>query len=266
MRDITLFSQAIDVTYPVYAAFEQGPLMSFYRRVAEAIRAVDTSHILFIESSMGSNMGVYSALEPLTAQGQVDPQQAYAPHGYDLVVDTPYLAEASPERIALIFSRHAETARRLNVPMLVGEWGAFNRATPNTLPAAWAVSRQFERLLCSDLYWHYAPDLDQFPVFQAISRPYPARVSGELCEYGYAEAQGSFNCAWEERPGDAPSIFYLPGWLNPQAGEIQLQPVGTVFQTVNDGHGLWLSIPPLAQPARRSLVYRSSEALAEEAG
>ena len=32
---------------------------------------------------------------------------------YDLVVDTPSIAQAAPGRVALIFGRHAETARRL---------------------------------------------------------------------------------------------------------------------------------------------------------
>jgi len=47
---------------------------------------------------MGSNMGVYSGIEPLSSGGQRDPQQAYAPHGYDLVVDTARIASASAER------------------------------------------------------------------------------------------------------------------------------------------------------------------------
>ena len=38
---------------------------------------------------MSANLGVPTALVPLAdEQGRRDPQQAYAPHGYDIVVDT----------------------------------------------------------------------------------------------------------------------------------------------------------------------------------
>ena len=169
--------------------------MPFYRRVAAAIKAVDPRRILFLETSMGSNMGVYSAIEPIrAADGSLTSPQAYAPHGYDLLVDTPYLASASPARVELIFQRHGETKHRLGLPMLVGEWGAFDSRIPATLPAAWAVSRMFERLLCGDTYWHFAVDLDRQPPFQAISRPYPERIAGKLVSYQFSPQDGTFEC------------------------------------------------------------------------
>lgn len=260
MRDIPLFSQAIDVTYPVYAEFEQGQLMGLYQRAAEAIRRVDSHHILFMESSMGANMGVYSAIQPLHSEGKRLPQQSYAPHGYDLVVDTPYLADASPERIALIFQRHAETSRRLGMPMLVGEWGAFNREAQDTLPVAWEYSRQFERLLCSDTYWHYASDLEQFPVFQAISRPYPERVAGALVSYHFCPEDDSFTCSWEETlPASAPTIIFIPGWLNLASHPIQLTPEGTGYHIIGDENSTRLSVPPMPQPGLRTLTIHHSD-------
>ena len=148
---------------------------------------------------MGSNLGMRSHLTTLTADGERDRQQAYAPHGYDLVTDTPDLANASPERVEFIFKRHAETAVRLQMPMLVGEWGAYDRHL-NTLAPAQDVIQQFERLLCSETYWTYLPETETFPCFQAINRPYPARIAGKLRNYCHDPKNNIFNCTWEEDP------------------------------------------------------------------
>ncbi len=79
LRDVALYTQIIDSTQPIYNEFEQDALQGLYQRLTQAIRAVDTRRILFLETSMGSNMGVYSAIEPLAHGEQHDPQQAYAP-------------------------------------------------------------------------------------------------------------------------------------------------------------------------------------------
>jgi len=260
LTDIELYTRVIDVTQPVYAAFEQGKLMDMYQRVAQAIREIDTSRLLFLETSMGSNMGVYSGIQPLVLDGQRVTQQAYAPHGYDLVVDTPSIAEADPGRVALIFGRHNETAQRLDMPMLVGEWGAYGR-NPNTLPATWDVVRQFEKLLCSDTYWAYEPGIETFPCFQALKRPYPQRVSGTLDSYRYDPRTGVFECAWTEGDGmTAPSEFYLPDWFLFDRDKVELTLAAGGFEvkeTHPDSGNLILTVPPAGQACARRLVIRA---------
>ncbi len=100
LYDKEIYSSIIDVTYPIYSQFERTKLMSMYQRVANAIREVDKNHILFLETTMGSNMGVYTSIEPvLGVDGKRDPLQAYAPHGYDLVTDTKFVASPCSERM-----------------------------------------------------------------------------------------------------------------------------------------------------------------------
>lgn len=256
LRDASLFAQVVDVTQPVYNAFERGALMGLYRRLARAIRAVDPRKILFLETSMGSNMGVTSAIEPLDApDGSREPQQAYAPHGYDLVVDTADVGSASPERVELIFTRHAETARRRNWPMLVGEWGAFGDL-PGTLPAAQQVGRLFEHLLCSDTYWAYQPGLAEFACFPALWRPYPERIAGVLEEYRFDPQSAAFECAWQEDPAvSAPGVIYLPAHLGTAHRRVVLEPFGEGFNLHPAGSaGAWLHIPPTGMGKRRRLV------------
>jgi endoglycosylceramidase len=253
LEEPVLYAQIIDVTQPVYNQFEREQLMPFFQRVANAIRAVDMSTLLFIETSMGSNMGVCSGVDLLlTENGNNDPAQAYAPHGYDLVVDTPFLTQASPHRVELIFNRHAATAKRLGIPMLVGEWGAFDRNIPGTLPAAWIVSRQFENHLCGDTYWHYEPDMPDLPPFQAISRPYPERVPGRLHAYGVDQETTTFDLVWEERPESNGSAWvFIPDWFDLETKTIQISPEGSVHKIHPGGLGAWLEILPIGRGERR---------------
>jgi len=249
LDDRGVYAQVMEAPRRAYGEFEREALMPFYRRAAAAIRSVDAERIIFLEASMGSNMGVYSAIEPLAEGGP----QAYAPHGYDLVVDTPAVAEASPARVELIFERHGETARRLGMPMLVGEWGAYG-SWPDTLPAARAVTRTFERLLCSDAYWDYQPGLESASCFPALSRPYPERVAGALEAYAYDPAADRFASSWTESPGiDAPSRIYLPAWFGFDPDRLRLSPSGE-FDVEELGSGsIRLLIRPTGSAARREL-------------
>jgi endoglycosylceramidase len=120
---------------------------------------------------MSANLGIASALVPLTdEQGRRDPQQAYAPHGYDIVVDTALIELTSQERVALIFRRHGEFARRHQLPMLVGEWGAYY-LDAKAAEAARFVVKQFDALGCGDTYWDYGRGLAQSPLLPALRRP-----------------------------------------------------------------------------------------------
>jgi endoglycosylceramidase len=108
---------------------------------------------------MSANMGIQSALRLLTyGSGKRDPEQAYAPHGYDLVTNTDAFDLTSNGRVALIFQRHGELARAWRMPMLVGEYGA-SYANPAAAGAARFAIRQFDLLGCGDLYWAYRREL-----------------------------------------------------------------------------------------------------------
>ncbi len=259
LRDVTLYSQVIDVTESIYTAFEKTQLMTLYRRAAEAIRAVDPVSALFLETTMGSNMGVYSGIEPVILDGTRDPAQVYAAHGYDLVVDTPDIAQASPERVELIFRRHGVTAQRLGMPMLVGEWGAYGR-NPGTLPAAWHVVHQFEKLLCGETYWAYEPGMEGFPCFQAIQRPYPERVAGMLQSYHYSPETGMFACTWKEDDQIAAlSRIYVPDWVMIDEAGLELTPAGsgmTITPTSPGSANRYLEIPSIGIACTRQLMIK----------
>lgn len=170
LKDMTLFTEMLEPATPIMQAFERDRLMPMYVRVHKAIRAVDSRHIVFLEPAMSANMGIPSALTRLNgANGKRDLEQAYAPHGYDLVTDTDSIDLNSNDRVEFIFRRHAEFARTLEMPMLVGEWGAFYE-NPSAASAARFISRQFDRLGCGDTYWDYQRDLASSPILPALKR------------------------------------------------------------------------------------------------
>ena len=253
-----IYSSIIDVTYPIYSQFERTKLMSMYQRVTNAIREVDKNHIIFLETTMGSNMGVYSSIEPVVgADGKRDPLQAYSPHGYDLVTDTKFVASPCSERIKLIFERHGETAQRLNMPMLVGEWGAYGSRT-GTLPAAREVVRLFEKLLCSDTYWDFSKNIHKTDHFKALNRPYPQRICGALKEYFFEPETGKFTCVWlDDKDLESPTVIYIPAWLKVDLRNINLFPVAEGYEltTVSEtSQSSLLIIPPSKDGGERKIT------------
>ena len=170
LEDMALFTGMLRPATPIMQDFERSRLMPMYARVRTAIREVDSRHILFLEPAMSANMGIPSALQPLTDEsGKRDPEQAYAPHGYDLFTDTNSLDLTSNKRVALIFRRHGELASTLRMPMLVGEWGALYR-NPAAVGAARFTVRQFDLLGCGDLYWAYRRELAKSPFLHSLER------------------------------------------------------------------------------------------------
>ena len=256
LKDMKIYGEAIGACEPVYANFEKTKLMPLYQRVANEIRKVDKHHILFLETSMASNMGVRSAIEPvLGADGQRDPQQAYAPHGYDIVVDTPDQANPSYDRISLIFTRHGETAKRLGMPMLIGEWGAYGGVGPEIVPAARAVVREMERLLCGETYWAYTPDIEKTASFEVLHRPIPLCVSGVLKAYASDLATHKFSCSWTEDPAvSAETEVFLPKTYYGDGKKVVLAPAGEFVVTPIGESAVRLTIKPTGKAVDRTLV------------
>ncbi|MBN2217417.1 MAG: cellulase family glycosylhydrolase, partial [Pirellulales bacterium] len=231
LDDLELYKAFLDAQAIPSRAFERRHLQPMYQRVARAIRAVDPRHVLLLEPSGQCNAGVPSALEPVVgSDGKPDPRQAYAPHAYDIVVDTPSAAKANVERLELIFNRHCAAAKRLGVPLIIGEWGAFGDADARILPIAQATRRQLEKRLCGDTYWEYGAAMEKKTYFNALKRPIPSRIAGTLLDYASDPASGRFTCRWRENEAiHAPTIVYLTEHSF-QGRTVRLEPRGPGFQ------------------------------------
>ena len=259
LADPDIYRAYMAAPEPIFKRFERDKLSPMYRRVGKAIRQVDKGHILFIAPSVSSNQGVASDLQPiLCPDGKPDPLQAIAPHAYDLVTDVRGAGGVNEGRTALIYRRHLETARRLNVPMLVGEWGALN-VEPKHLQAAQVYVRQLEATLASDTYWYFNQGIEKRPFFKMLQRPFPAAVAGTLVRYRLDPSTGVFECVWTEDPSiKQPSCIYVPENWYPAGYRVTLQPTGKQrFERIGArGRNGFLNVRPLGQAAERRLVIR----------
>ncbi|NOZ01282.1 MAG: cellulase family glycosylhydrolase [Deltaproteobacteria bacterium] len=96
---------------------EQG-LNPLYDALIEAIRAVDTRHILFLEPSILTSIGTESCVAPSVTDGVV-----LAPHFYDPLAKIDWNYDLDPSRIEQAFTAFSASAARIGVPWFLGEWG-----------------------------------------------------------------------------------------------------------------------------------------------
>jgi endoglycosylceramidase len=253
------YSKVVDSVYDLNAAFEKNELQNMYQKVANAIREVDKNHILFLNHSYFSNTGVSSAVEPTKlADGTTDYLVAYAAHGYDLVVDTKEVENPGYERVEFIFERINETGKRMNVPVLVGEWGAYNGKSKKMVETARQMVNIIEGFNFSNTYWAFYDGIGDEPYFQnAIVRPFPIYVSGSLSEYGYNTETGEFTCVWEENEMvKAPTEIFIPNIKNLKESEIKLTLNDKIeFEYFKDTNAGRLIISPSGKTGQRKLNF-----------
>lgn len=171
MKSMSVFQSMLQAGEPYMQEFDRSQLMPMYQRVAKAIRKVDSRHILFIEPNMSTNLGIKTAITPLVdAAGRRDSQQAYSPHVYDIVVDTPMLDLMSMDRIKFTVDRDRQFSHEAQMPMLVGEWGAFY-LNPDAARPARTMKELFDRAKCGEMFWAYRPTLAQWSGLEALKRP-----------------------------------------------------------------------------------------------
>jgi endoglycosylceramidase len=255
------YAKVVDAVYEVNADFERNELQNMYQKMADAIREVDQNHILFFNHSYFVNTGVSSALEPTKlADGTVDPLIAYAAHGYDLVVDTKEVENPSYERVEFIFDRINETGKRMNVPVLVGEWGAFHGKSLKMAETAQQVVDLFETHNFSNTYWAYYDDINDYPYFNmAIVRPHPQFVAGDLVSYDFNFKTGYFTCEWNETEDcTEPTVIYVPDLRNLSENDILMTPAAEqiVFEYCENSNSGKLFVSPLGESGKRILNFK----------
>ena len=115
------------------------------------------------------------------------------------------------ERVDFIFERIAESGARMNIPVLIGEWGALHGQSPELIPVADFLMDEFNRHGFSDTFWAYGKFLNEASFLDFLKKPYPIMVSGNLSGYSYDYETGLFSCTWVEDPGVlSPTIIYVP--------------------------------------------------------
>ena len=160
---------------PVTASFEQEILSPFYDELFSSIREVDKKTILIFESNYFANAGIPSHIRPaVDPSGNTVSYQAYAPHGYDILVDTDaYSSDPGNERIDLIFGSILQKISELaeqGIPSFIGEWGCYPQASPAQLKQAEHILKLLDAHAIGNVYYEYGhlsvlKDRGRFSVF-----------------------------------------------------------------------------------------------------
>lgn len=242
----------ISQLFDLVKEFESKNLQQMYQKVSNAIREVDTEHILFLEHSYYGNTGVASSIERVTlADGSPDPLVAYAAHGYDLVVDTEAAALAATERVAYIFNQIAKKGKQLKMPVWVGEWGAYYNHSETVIPTAISSVNLMEQHLFGNAYWSYTNDLENMEYFKKVLlRAYPAYTNGELKSYRNDFQNEKFTMEWEESKTEtAPTVVFIPHLSKLKPDETE----GFSIEKIKGSDAGYLVIPATGNGGERTL-------------
>jgi len=209
-----LYENLVSAAESRVVEFDTRVLAPFYERVAKAIRSVESNGILFLENNYFSNIGVPSGLQPIAFNGMRERLQAFAPHGYDLAVDTPfYELMASEKRAGVIFENHRATQQRLNMPVVVGEWGGFGEG--NTIKHCLFLLDLFDEYGWSFAYWAWRRgESISYATTRFLTRDYPKAIAGNIVYFKYDYTVDSFSMEWEADTSiNAPTVVCLPRGL-----------------------------------------------------
>lgn len=237
IANMEIYKQLVTYAKEASQAFEKEVLSPFIERVAQGIREVDQEGFIMLETSYFANMGIESGIELVRdREGKIDPHQVYTPHGYDLVVDTDLYEIYNQDRVDLIFETHRKVQERLNIPTLIGEWGAFtnHQATPKLTKTLLQI---FERNLWSHTYWCYTKDIREMPFVHVLNRAYPQETGGELLAYQYDDKTGQLEMTFI--PNGQETILYHPNAAHLTDDQIKstIEPKNVNIQPYSEADG-----------------------------
>lgn len=209
--DSLVYHHVIEAAYELIRKFDTEKYYPFLARAAETVRKNSDGGIIFAENSYYSNLGIPFSAPALTDEnGKPASDFAFAPHGYDITVDTPLTNEASPYRVDHIFNEHERTQKRLGAPILVGEWGGMVDGGEK-YPALEHLVDKFDRNKWSQTYWHYFANFADSKIGEIICRTYPVAVAGEIKYYGTDRRFNTFALSYTGSSTiKAPTLIYLP--------------------------------------------------------
>ncbi|MBR0535355.1 MAG: cellulase family glycosylhydrolase [Clostridia bacterium] len=189
--------------------FDENRYSPFLSKMTSAIREITDKGIIFMENNYYSNMGIPCCNKPASVNGERESQQVFAPHAYDLMVDTPAYKYASNSRVGMIFDQHRATQERLQVPCLVGEWGSCAEGD-GWYPHIRFLQDKFDSYKWSNTYWCYFDGILEQDFMKVLTRPRPKAVTGEIVSYKYNHDEGEFKLKYkQDKKFKVPTVVYV---------------------------------------------------------
>lgn len=177
--------------------FDKEKYAPFINKVAAAIREETENGIIFMENCYYSNLGIPFSAPPITVHQKREKNQAFAPHAYDLMVDTPLYKYANDERVGATFKRRKVEQDKLNIPVLVGEWGG-GSLIPDWFDHAEYLLNLFDSFKWSHTYWQFNPLMLNSPLMNMLCRAHPIAVCGKIERYHFDKANQCFTLTFNQ--------------------------------------------------------------------
>lgn len=175
------------------AAFDSKYYSPFLNKMSGTVREITKNGFLMIEQPFLCNGGVRLSVPPITVNGERETLQCFGPHAYDMTVDTPLYKYANAGRVKAFFTEMRNSQLRLNVPVVVGEWGGCsdNKDT-SWFPHAEELLDFFDEMQWGQSYWDYHGDDLDSPLMGLLCRTHPVAVDGTIDYYRYDRQNGTF--------------------------------------------------------------------------
>lgn len=189
--------------------FDENRYSPFVSKMATAVREITDKGAILIENNYYSNLGIPCCNTPVKVNGERESQQVFAPHAYDLMVDTPAYKYASNSRLDMIFDQHRATQERLQVPCIVGEWGSCAEGD-GWYPHIRFLQNKFDSYKWSNTYWCYYDGIFGEDFMKVLTRPRPKAVTGEIISYEYNHDKGEFKLKYiQDKEFKVPTVVYV---------------------------------------------------------
>ena len=233
-EDVTLFRKVTKAGDELVKKFDEGVYSKFINRLSKAIRKVTDKGIIIVESCYYTNLGIPFSMPPVNYDGVQETQLCYSPHGYDLVVDTPAYDYASNSRVWSIYEEKKRTQDKWNVPIIVGEWGAFGPLNSDRwLNHFDFLFDRFDDNQWSQAYFAFFPEWMIYDwgnkVIKRLVRPFPQAVCGEIAKYRHDRENNMFTLEFtQDKEFDVPTVIFAHKEIESieTDGEYEIIPVG----------------------------------------
>lgn len=196
--------------------FEGSVLEPFYLRVIDAVRG-QAPWIAYTEPASSRNLGFASHLQPF---GRAD--IVYAPHLYDPSAELNGTFDTTHRDSLLRTATELRgEADAIGAPLWIGEYGGIADSTyiGAYMDAAYDGAAAD---LAGSMYWSMDKDDGGYSILDsagapkqalidAIARPYPSRIAGQLTAWSYDDATRRLDVSWDPDPAvTAPTVIVLP--------------------------------------------------------
>lgn len=168
MDSYDLFGKAVSDIEKYVAPFSEKYYQPFFDNISS--KCDDGRHLHFFEHCYYSNLGVPFEIK-------IKENYIYSPHAYDIFIDSPlYNNYSSNERIKFIFDGIRKNQIKMNVPVVMGEWGggAVGNEWVSHIDYIYSL---IEENHWSSIYWGFR---ENHKFLKTIIRPYPVAVCGDI--------------------------------------------------------------------------------------